>query len=44
MADVTAVEGEIAMAEVMNLLEAEPSRSPFTGSGTGGLTADIPSL
>ena len=39
----TAVEGEIAMAEVMNLLEVEPSSS----CATGGLTAprpDIPSL
>ena len=40
MPQASVVEGEIAMKEVMNLLEVQPSSSP----ATGGLTADIPSL
>ena len=42
MAEVTVAEGEIAMEEVMNLLEAEPSTSQPTGLTASG--TDIPSL
>ena len=42
MAVTIAVEGEIAMAEVMHLLEAEPS-TPSMG-GRPSIAPDIPSL